>query len=65
MQKYCTRVGNAGGRGECKDDRFIHKSLDVKEYLVKVKGLGCCSCRVRVSVSGVLFSVDMFVCVTC
>jgi len=32
---------------------------------VRVGGLGCCSCRVCVSVSGVLFSVGVCVCVTC
>jgi len=38
-QKSCNTiaivVGNAGGRGEYRDDLFVHKSLDVNEYLVK------------------------------
>ena len=35
VQEYCNSVGSAGGRGEHKDDWFVHKSLEVKEYLVK------------------------------
>jgi len=30
-------VGNAGGPEEWKDDCFVHKGLEVKEYLVKAK----------------------------
>jgi len=43
VQWYCTRVGNAGGRGECKlfnaseDGGFEHNSLEVNEYLAKAK----------------------------
>jgi len=39
VQSYCTRVGNAGGRGEWKDGRFVHSSLEVNEYIVKAKPL--------------------------
>jgi len=35
VQWYCTRVGTAGRRGRWKDARFVHKSLEVKQYLVK------------------------------
>jgi len=30
-------VGNAGGGGQYKDDSFVHKSLAIKEDLVKAK----------------------------
>jgi len=36
VQLYCSRVGNAGGRGG-KDGWFVHNNLDVNEYLVKAK----------------------------
>jgi len=31
----CNSVVNAGGRGVHKDVRFVHKSLEVNEYLAK------------------------------
>jgi len=37
VQSYCTRVGNAGGRGEWKVGWLVHNNLDVNEYLVKAK----------------------------
>jgi len=42
VQLYCNPVGNAGGRGQQKDDCFVRKRLDVKEYLVKAKEKGGC-----------------------
>jgi len=38
VQWYCTRVGNAGGRGGANDGWFVHKRLEVNEYLVNAKG---------------------------
>jgi len=40
VPSYCTREGDAGGRGGCKDGGFVHSSLEVNEYLVKAKQ-GC------------------------
>jgi len=37
VQRYCNSVGNAGGVWQCMDDWFVHKSLEVKQYLVKAK----------------------------
>jgi len=38
VQRYCNSAGNAGGRGQWTDDRIVHKSIEVKQYLVKAKG---------------------------
>jgi len=38
VQYYCNSVGNADGEGQEKDDSLVHKSFEVKEYLVKAKG---------------------------
>jgi len=35
VQYYCNSVGNADGEGQEKDDSLVHKSFEVKEYLVK------------------------------
>jgi len=35
VQKYCSTAGNAGGRGQSTEDRFVHESLEVEQYLVK------------------------------
>jgi len=33
----CTRVGNADGEGQQKEDSLVHTSFEVNEYLVKAK----------------------------
>jgi len=35
VQSYCNSVGNADGGGHEKDDSLVHKSFEVKQYLVK------------------------------
>jgi len=37
VQYYCHSVGITGGGGQGTDDRLIHKSVKVNEYLVKTK----------------------------
>jgi len=37
VHQSCTRVGNADGEGQSKDDSLLHTSFEVNEYLVKAK----------------------------
>ena len=37
VRQYCRSAGNAGGRGQQKDDEFVHNILKLKHCLVNVK----------------------------
>jgi len=37
VQQYCNSAGNAGGRGQQKDDRLPQKCFEMKQYLERLK----------------------------